>query len=477
MENISNTPWRFGTAGFRAKMGPGPSCLNRESIARIIYALGKFLKPQSSVVIGFDARHHSQEYALLAAQVLNALGHQSLLFSRLVPTPICAFSVRKLSAHAGIMITASHNPAQDNGVKIYGPDGAQLIAPETNLIENILDLAPNLAKIAVSQKPIQMIQEEIINAYFEAISTKPCISPIKIIYTPMHGVGTRYALKALNHAGFENIQVVPEQAQPNGDFPTVQFPNPEEPAALNLAINLAAKTNADLILANDPDADRLAVCIGTKILSGNEIGILLGNYLIEHHTLEKPLVMTTLVSSRMLSKMASKNQIAYAETLTGFANIAHTALDREKKFGEEFLFGYEEALGYCVGQQVRDKDGISAAVLFAKLFTDLKSQNKTVFDELDRLSDIYGLHRNLQWSIRTSSKNLLDYEKKLSSLVKQKSPAPGLLLYTGEHHLRLIIRPSGTEPKIKFYAEVIGTPKEIQKLDQFLANLKRLLDA
>ncbi|MEI6789830.1 MAG: hypothetical protein WCK42_01465, partial [Myxococcaceae bacterium] len=238
----------------------------------------------------------------------------------------------------------------------------------------------------------------------------------------------------------------------------------------------AKETNADLILANDPDADRLAVCIGTKALSGNEIGILLGNYLIENNTLNKALVMTTLVSSRMLSKIAAKNNTSYAETLTGFANISHMALEREKKFGEEFLFGYEEALGYCVGRQVRDKDGISAAVLFAQLFADLKSKNKTVFDELDKLAIIYGLHRNLQWSIRTTSKNILDYEKNLSSLVKQKSPAPGLLLYTGEHNLRLIIRPSGTEPKIKFYAEVVGAPKEKQELDLFLASLKRLLD-
>ena len=478
MEKNSEPHWRFGTAGFRAKMGDAPGFLNADSITQIAYAVGRFLKPSSLVVIGYDARHHSQEFALLAAQVLDALGHSSLLFSRLIPTPICAFAVTQLKAHAGIMITASHNPATDNGVKVYGPDGAQLIAPDTQAIEAILDQAPQAKQIALSKERIQELPEKTIHAYFETIQLKSSPSSfskggIKIIYTPLHGVGTEYALKALNNAGFENILVVPEQAKPDGAFPTVQFPNPEEPGALDLAINLSKQTQADLILANDPDADRLAVCIGTQVLTGNEIGILLANYLIEQTKLQKPLVMTTLVSSRMLSKIASKNKISYAETLTGFANIAHLALEREKKFGEEFLFGYEEALGYCIGKHVRDKDGISAAVLFAQLFADLKSQGKTVFDELDRLFQIYGLHRTLQWSIRTESKMIPD---NWSGLRKQKSTAPGLVVYTGEHDLRLIIRPSGTEPKIKFYAEVIGQIKDKISLDLFLSDLKRRMN-
>ncbi|MEI6791079.1 MAG: phospho-sugar mutase, partial [Myxococcaceae bacterium] len=234
MDNISQSKWRFGTAGFRAPMGLGDSCFNRDSVSQIAYAIGNFLKPQSSVVIGFDARHHSEEFALLTAQVLDALGHKSLLFPRLVPTPICAFAVTELNAAAGIMITASHNPAGDNGVKVYGPEGAQLIAPDTHLIESILEQAPK--QITLSDKPIQSVSEEIINAYFKKLPRFARNDSISIIYTPMHGVGAEYALKALNNAGFDNILVVESQAKPDGDFPTVKFPNPEEPGALDLAI-------------------------------------------------------------------------------------------------------------------------------------------------------------------------------------------------------------------------------------------------
>ncbi len=464
--------WRFGTAGFRAKMEAGYLRLNRVSVAKIAYALGKYLKTGSKVVIGYDGRHHSQEYALLVAQVLDALGHESILFSKLVPTPICAFSVTELKADAGLMVTASHNPPKDNGIKIYGPDGAQLVAPTTHAIEAILDQAPGYPEIKLSSKAPQRVPESVIDAYFGNL-TVSAGKPISIIYTPMHGVGEYYAVRALRQAGFENVHVVPSQAKPDGDFPTVQFPNPEEPGALDKAIELAQQTQAELILANDPDADRLAVCIGTQALTGNEIGVLLGNYLIEnHHGKKKPLVMSTIVSSRMLSKIASVKQVSYAETLTGFANIAHTALEREKQFGEEFIFGYEEALGYCVGNRVRDKDGISAAVLFAKLFSELKSQHKTVWQKLAQLSETYGLYRNLAWSLRGDLKLILERAQNLKGFEKQISPAPGLLLYTGEHDLRLIIRPSGTEPKVKFYAEVIGQPSQQKELDQFLAQVQ-----
>ncbi|MEI6805066.1 MAG: phospho-sugar mutase [Myxococcaceae bacterium] len=473
--------WRFGTAGFRAKMEAGYMRLNRVSVAKIAYSLGTCLPSQSKIAIGFDGRHHSQEYALLVAQILEALGHESFVFSKMTPTPLVAFSVTQLEAAAGVMITASHNPPQDNGIKIYGSDGAQLVAPATKDIETILDQAPAYQDIIVSTKTPKNIPDSVIDSYFGNLTlnlSPPIRERLKIIYTPMHGVGEIYALRALKEAGFDSIEVVASQAKPDGDFPTVKFPNPEEPGALDEAKKLSAATNADLILANDPDADRLAVCIGTKALTGNEIGVLLGNYLIENYQgNKKPLVMSTVVSSRMLSKIAKAHQVSYAETLTGFANIAHTALEREKQFGEEFLFGYEEALGYCIGNHVRDKDGISAAVLFAQLFADLKSEHKTVWQKLEELALSYGLHQNLSWSVRGDLKTILARAENLEGFEKQKSLYPGLLLYTGEHDLRLIIRPSGTEPKIKFYAEVIGHPDSKKELESYLAHVQAQTNA
>jgi phosphomannomutase len=459
--------WRFGTAGFRAKMEAGYMRLNRVSVAKIAYAIGKSLTSPSKIVIGFDGRHYSQEYALLVAQVLDAMGHESLLFSKMLPTPICAFAVTELKAQAGIMITASHNPPEDNGIKIYGHTGAQLIAPMTTQIESILDEAPSYTDIPRSQTEPKSAPESVIDAYFSKLPHCTRHDEIKIVYTPMHGVGEPYARRAFKQAGFENIQVVESQAKPDGNFPTVKFPNPEEPGALDEAIKLAKETKADLILANDPDVDRLAVYVENRALTGNEIGILLGNYLIENYQGDKkPLVMTTLVSSRMLSKIAAAHQIDYAETLTGFANIMHGALKREAEQNVKFLFAYEEALGYCIGDQVRDKDGISAAVLFAQLFADLKAKNKTVCQELNRLFETYGFYQNISWSVRGELSHILAQAENLAGLTKQTSSVPGLILYTGEHDLRLIIRPSGTEPKIKFYAEIIGYH------ENFLSNLQ-----
>ncbi|MBL4818579.1 MAG: hypothetical protein JKY15_05025, partial [Deltaproteobacteria bacterium] len=383
------------------------------------------------------------------------------------------------------------------------------VAPDTHEIEDLIIKSPSFDEILRDESEIKLVPESVIDAYYAAIADRchPGSRPgsstgsriksgmtcdFPITYTPLHGVGTKYALRALKEAGFKNIQVVASQAKPDGNFPTVKFPNPEEPGALDEALKLAKETSSELILANDPDADRLAVCVNQQILSGNEIGLLLANYLLENFLpLKKggqggfkPLVMTTFVSSRMLSYIAVKYQVSYEETATGFANIMSRAFERERDLGEKFLFGYEEALGYCIGHQVRDKDGISALVCFANLYAKLKYENKTVFDELDRLALEYGLFTSLSWSLKGDLNNLLSKAENLPDLDKQGAKVPGMTLYTGENDLRLIVRKSGTEPKIKFYAETIAHPKnlgELQKIRQeqmaYLENLHTKIEA
>ncbi len=478
--------WKFGTAGIRGQMGPGENQLNAESVTRIIYGIGRTLKASSRVAIGYDARHHSAEFASICAEVLRAQGHEVFLFGQMIPTPLCAFAVCEMQADAGIMVTASHNPPRDNGIKVYGSNGAQWVAPMTSEAEQHIAQAPD--QIARDVTGIKQVPESVIDAYFPLpLWERVRERGFPIIYTPMHGVGAPFATRALRDAGFEDIRVVPSQAEPDGDFPTVQFPNPEEPGALDEALQYAKAQDADLILANDPDADRLAVCVDGKILTGNQIGVLLGNYLLENYSDVipakagiQPLVMTTFVSSRMLSKIAAYHGASYEETLTGFANIMLRASERERELGEQFLFGYEEALGYCVGRKVRDKDGISAAVVFAQLYAALHAQGKTIFDELERLAALHGLFVGHSWTHKLEGENvegkrqeILGRLTNLPGLVKQKSAAGGLLTYQGEHDLRLIIRPSGTEPKIKFYAEVIGTPKQKSVLDNFLTQLEK----
>lgn len=492
-----NGNWQFGTAGIRAKIGAGYTHFNSVSVSKIIYAFGLILKPESRISIGFDNRQYSRDYAHLAAQILKAQGHECLIFKNVIPTPVCAFSILKLKADAGIMITASHNPTQYNGIKIYNKNSIQIKYPQTKLIESKIKTAPNYLAIPKSNSTIKYIENFVYDSYISAITGFLKPSNYKkdfcIIYTPIHGTGTPFVTKTLNKVGFKNIHIVTPQAIPNGKFPTVEFPNPEEPSTLKLAIDLAKRINADLVLANDPDSDRLAVWIKNKVLTGNEIGILLANHLIETRAKSKKklLVISTLVSSRMLSKIAKYHNIAYSETATGFANMAHEAFIREIDFNEKFLFGYEEALGYCVGNTVRDKDGIGAAVAFAQLFSKLYSENKTILEELDRLYLLHGLHVTDSWYLisSNSSKDILtevdlviNKNSSVLKLIKRRSEIKGLLTYSGNNKLRLIIRKSGTEDKIKFYAEITSYPKsrielktQIDLLNRSLKQTKKLI--
>ena len=505
---------RFGTAGLRAKMEAGYTRFNLITITKAAFAVGQYLLQSSdkskalNVVVGYDARLNSSIFADECAAVLTGQGIKVHMFANMVATPICAFSVTYLKADMGIMITASHNPACDNGFKVYGANGAQIISPVDLEIEKWIVKAPTADKIAklprVDQeinKLLNVITEDVIDQYFNVLHAKRLHKVnnahlIKIIYTPLHGVGNYFTSRALLQAGFTQVIPVATQVEPDGNFPTVAFPNPEEVGALDAAKDLANHLQVDLILANDPDADRLAVLVRhpeTKellALSGNEIGILLGADAIAYtECLQKnKLVISTIVSSRMLSAIAKKEKVTYAETLTGFARIAHVGLEQEKNDNKQFVFGYEEALGYSVGNEVRDKDGISAAVRFAELYAFFLEKNKNVFTRLDDLSVKYGLHSNLQCSfrleginaqlrmsefmhkLRTDEIKILDLGEEVvitkeDYLLKsmQSQLNSDVLIYVSQNN-RLVVRPSGTEPKIKFYLENIIPVKSLKNI-------------
>ncbi len=507
----------FGTAGFRGRMESGLNRLNRPMVMRSAWAIGTHFKAPK-IVIGFDARRMSSQFAQDTAHVLLGLGCEVYLFPSIIATPICSFAVEHLKATAGIMITASHNPPDDNGIKVYGASGAQIVAPVTTAIENLLLDSPSfveLEKIAPTvDNNIKYISEDLINAYFSCVkknSLHPKIAKkvdVRIVYTPMHGVGTALTVKALKDSGFHDVHCVKSQEAPDGNFPTVLFPNPEEAGALDEAIKTAQSCNAELILANDPDADRLAVVVFDKTsqnyvtLSGNEIGILLGADILQHaDTLgQKKLTISSLVSSRMLSKMAKNFDASYVDTNTGFAFIMKAALERSNTLHEKFVFGYEEALGYCVGDFVHDKDGVCAAVRMAELFAYLKQQNTDCLSELCRLALVHGVFETLQWSarfdgasagdsiagilkgIRKDPKSFLGEHFVIASWEdlsesKNKSMIANVIIVTLSNNVRIVIRPSGTEPKIKFYLEAAGQAHSIEQVAMVKNDLRQLLES
>lgn len=516
---------KFGTAGLRAKMQAGYKRMNRVTVVRATWALCQHLasvRKESDVgqkvqlVVGFDARLHSREFAEEVASVASGLGLTVFVFDEEIPTPLCGFAVDELKAQAGVMITASHNPRDDNGYKVYWANGAQIIAPHDKEIERWIGRAPLYGEIKRAKaglKNAALIKENLFKKYFARIRKNAWKEPsgpceLSIVYTPLHGVGNKFFLRAMKESGFVNIHVVASQAEPNGLFPTIEFPNPEEKGTLDAAISLAQKLRANLVLANDPDADRLAVvCRDEKKdqwlqLSGNEIGILLGDAAIAHSaTKKKRLVLSTIVSSPMLSKIAAERNVVYAETLTGFANIANLALAREKGGAEEFIFGFEEALGYCVGNAVRDKDGISAALRFAEMTANLHKDKRSVIDALDDLSLKFGVYRSRQGFFRydgpgafgrmTSLMHALRAKEipmsRLANVVfteamdlldgqKRDLPPADVLIYKADK-LRLVIRPSGTEPKMKYYLDLHSHATRRENIDEIRRNLDKNLDA
>ena len=485
----------FGTAGLRGTYGPGPSHMNRLVVRETTAGLGAYLldtisdAKQRSVVIGYDARRGSRVFAEDASCVLAGLGIKVLLTHKEQPTPICPFAVKQFGAAAGVVITASHNPPEYNGYKVYWKNGAQIIPPHDTGIAAAIERAAQEPipwmdlDEALNAGEIVFLENDIVESYLQGMRELSIHAPdslrseMAVAYTPLHGVGAGIALQALERAGFKRVFVVAEQRDPDGRFPTVRFPNPEEPGAMDLVLSLAGEVGADLVFANDPDADRLAVAVPTtdghyRMLTGDQVGVLLGADILEAAT-EPITVVTTIVSSRMLEAMAREAGADYVEALTGFKWIVNRGLAREDE-GFRFAYGYEEALGYTVGSLVPDKDGISAMVAFAEMAVELKRKDMTVLGRLEELYRRYGFHLTAQRSLSLepgSSGGVVNSKLRsfpppavagravLSILDLQSGKVKGfpmsdVLVYRLAGNARLVVRPSGTEPKIKCYYEV-----------------------
>ncbi len=476
----------FGTAGMRGVRGAGPMRMNRVMVRVVATAIAQELLSDNErdepplVVVGYDARHKSQIFAQDTVRVLATHGVSSLIFPRPAPTPVLAYTSLSKKAKAGIMVTASHNPAEDSGYKVYWEDGAQIVSPIDLKIAQRIDFKnPPSEEALADYEDANILKDDngSIQKYVDFASSS--VSPeskreIKQIYTPLHGVGKEVFVDVFQKAGFENPTVVKSQAEPDPDFPTVSFPNPEEEGALDLAIELAVEKNADLVLANDPDADRLAVVVNHKDnwcrLNGNEIGVLLAEHILSKGQGEDRLVVTTVVSSRLLSKIADFHKVKYAETLTGFKWIVRPGLE-DKNF--RFVFGYEEALGFALGDSVRDKDGITSALAFAELAAELKAEDKTVMDLLDELWNRHGVHKTALFTKRLDAETDISADfmspwrtsppERIGEFVVIESidlltpesglPATDALVFNILNG-RIVIRPSGTEPMVKAYVEV-----------------------
>ncbi len=492
----------FGTAGLRGKLGPGPNRMNRAVVRRAAAGLGHYLlatdpdAQRRGVVVGFDARRKSDAFAEDTAAVMAALGFRVYVMPRPLPTPVLAFAIRHLDCAGGVMVTASHNPPADNGYKVYLGDGAQIVPPADAEISAAIDAVGPLSGVplAPADDPlIARLGEEELEAYVDAVvglSIAPTSRDLTTAYTPLHGVGRDVLLAVFDRAGFPAPQVVAAQGDPDPTFHTVAFPNPEEPGALDLVMAEATAVGADLVIANDPDADRLAVAIPDastakvwRALRGDEIGALLADYLLTHTEGDDRLVVTTIVSSTLLSRMATAAGVHYAETLTGFKWIVRAALDRPDT---RFLFGYEEALGFCVLDVVRDKDGISAALMFAELAAESKREGVPLADRLDDIARRFGLHATDQWSVWLQGADGSARIQSVMAELREKPLPPTLAGRTIEYvddlavgvrrgesgetkldlppsdvitlHMdgaRVVVRPSGTEPKLKVYFEVV----------------------
>ena len=464
---------QFGTAGLRGALGAGPNRMNRVVVIKAAAGLARYLLAtgaQGPVVIGYDARHNSDVFAQDTAEVMTGAGLPALVMPRSLPTPVLAYAVKALGASAGVMVTASHNPPQDNGYKVYLGDGSQIVPPAD------IEIAKRIAAVdkvsSVPQGPAgQVISEDLVDSYLDTVVgllAEGGPRDLNTVYTPLHGVGGDLVNLAMKFAGFPEPLVVKEQERPDPDFPTVAFPNPEEPGAMDRAMALASKKGVDLVIANDPDADRCAAAIPVdkkwRMLTGDEVGALLATHLIRKGVTGT--YAASIVSSSLLGKLAAAAGQAYAETLTGFKWISRAP---------GLAFGYEEALGYCVDpEHVRDKDGISALLLLCELAASLKAEGRDLADLLDELAVEHGLHATTQLSVRledpaqiaAAMQRLRDRPvtalagaavqqlDDLTTGVGGLPPTDGIR-YQLAGGSRVIVRPSGTEPKIKCYLEVV----------------------
>ncbi|PTP53017.1 phospho-sugar mutase [Vibrio splendidus] len=500
----------FGTAGLRGKVGCGPNRMNRLVIQETTTGLGHYLIEHVAnasirgVVVGYDGRLDSKQFAIDTASVLTALGIKVYLTSDVAATPIVAFGIEHFNAAAAVVVTASHNPPEYNGFKVYWENGAQIIPPHDAGIAAEIDIASTkpipLMSLsdAETQGKLVWLTEGYYQTYRAAINQSPYVNNAlesantTITYTAMHGVGAKMAEDLLHDAGFHKVFSVAEQREPDGNFPTVNFPNPEEKGAMDLVVNLAKSVDADIACANDPDADRFAVAVRTddkakaddasyKMLTGDQVGVLFAHYLLSKPHTKNQLVGNSIVSSTLLEKVAQSHGATYFQTLTGFKWLANIGMQLEDE-QNEFLFAYEEALGYTIGTQVRDKDGLSAIVVFAQLVEELKSQGRTVWDLLAQISFEHGVHTNAQRSIALDPDSpsigsklraaqpkaingvaisvIEDLQSSLRFVIGGNTeainlPSSDVLIYHLEDGTRIIVRPSGTEPKVKVYYETV----------------------
>ncbi|MDD7385102.1 MAG: phospho-sugar mutase [Actinomycetaceae bacterium] len=519
-------PIQFGTAGLRGTMGAGEHRMNRSVVRAAAYGLASYVKEkvgdEALIVIGNDARYHSREFALDSARIVSALGLRAMIMPRDLPTPVLAFAVRYLNADAGVMVTASHNPAHDNGYKVYlggrmtgeWDRGSQLVPPVDAEISQRIASAPFADDIPLAEG-YQTVPESVIDAYVDrCVSLVPDSVPrtLKIVYTPMHGVGQQIASRVFTGAGFTDVTTVAEQENPDPDFPTVPFPNPEEKGALDMAQALAAKIGADIVLATDPDADRCAVAVpfgsdgAFRQLTGDETGIVLGEYIASHaaelstrdHGLDvsnhEPnasdqtmALASSLVSSRMLGRIAATHHLDFHQTLTGFKWISRVP---------HLLFGYEEAIGMCVDPQaVHDKDGISACVMIALVAATLKQQGRTLSDALHDIYAREGVYMTAPVTIRVDDLSIIgqtmdhvrtDPPRTLAGspvqLIRDYAhgvegfPPTDAVEWRTEANDRVIIRPSGTEPKVKCYLEVALPVNDPASVDTTIDTAAKRLD-
>jgi phosphomannomutase len=469
----------FGTAGLRGALGAGPNRMNRVVVIRAASGLASYLlaegvEPGTPVVIGYDARHNSDVFATDTAEVMAGAGLKPLLLPRPLPTPLLAYAIRELGCAAGVMVTASHNPPQDNGYKVYLGDGSQIVPPADTGIAKRIAAVGTLR--TVDREPLgssggRVLDEGIVDAYLDTAAGIAGDGPrdLSIVYTPLHGVGGSALPSVLETAGFTAPQVVAEQEQPDPDFPTVAFPNPEEPGAIDLAVALARRTGADLVIANDPDADRCAAAVPDpdgewRMLRGDEVGALLADHLLRAG--RTGVYATSIVSSSLLGTMAAAHGQRHAETLTGFKWIGRLP---------GLVFGYEEALGYCVDPaNVADKDGVSAALMLCEIAAEAKASGRTLLDLLDDIAVTHGLHATDQLSVRVTDLGQIATAMGLLRSTPPTSlggsavtsaedltvgsadlPSTDGLRYRTDDGSRVVVRPSGTEPKLKCYLEVV----------------------
>ena len=485
----------FGTAGLRGPLGPGPSRMNRSVVSKTAYGLSRYMANSGlkSIVIGRDARYGSEDFTRDTAEIMSGAGFEVFVLPRPLPTPVLAYAVRSLGCDVGVMVTASHNPPQDNGYKVYlggtvngiEYNGSQIISPTDAEISIEIANCPDLRKVSRGDS-WTVLSDEIVHEYVVTtakLGQRP--ENLKIVYSAMHGVGKETLEKVFAAAGFDAPILVSEQAEPDPDFPTVAFPNPEEPGAIDLSLTKAREVSADLVIANDPDADRCAAAIddgGWRMLRGDEVGALLGEYLARTAPDKTGVFANSIVSSSILRKIAAHYEMPFTETLTGFKYLAKV---------NNLRFGYEEALGYSVdSKSVNDKDGISAALMLAQLAADLKRDGKTIADLLSEIWNRYGFHGTRQISVRTTNtsetkavmgnlRNNLPGEIgafKVTGFDDLEQPKDGLPPTDGvriwlDGKYRVIVRPSGTEPKIKCYIEAVTSSKD--EANQVLESLER----